>query len=118
MRPSPSSLAQSRLIRTLDSAYNTLNLTHAARNAISRSPAMARSAAQFAAVRAKAEDQARADAAVVGAALDVGVYERSSAAGPASGPGGPGKAGHTARSRAGAREFVRGQWGRVIRRAV
>ncbi|BEI82566.1 hypothetical protein CcaverHIS002_0304340 [Cutaneotrichosporon cavernicola] len=72
VRPSPADLTQARLTRTLDAAYNTLNLAQAARAAITRSPAMSRSAAEWATIRAKAEDNARSDAAVVGAALDSG----------------------------------------------
>ncbi|BEJ05914.1 hypothetical protein CcaverHIS641_0304360 [Cutaneotrichosporon cavernicola] len=64
VRPSPADLTQARLTRTLDAAYNTLNLAQAARAAITRSPAMSRSAAEWATIRAKAEDNARSDAAV------------------------------------------------------
>ncbi|BEJ13400.1 hypothetical protein CspHIS471_0305740 [Cutaneotrichosporon sp. HIS471] len=105
VRPSPADLTQARLTRTLDAAYNTLNLAQAARAAITRSPAMSRSAAEWATIRAKAEDNARSDAAVVGAALDSGVFERS-----ASGVARP-----TTQSREGAGQFVRAQWARVVR---
>lgn len=106
MRPSPSELAASRLLRTLDSAYNTLNLTNAARTAIARSPAMARSSAAWVAYRSRAEDKARSDPDVVKAALEAGVFEKTAGEG----------AGHTARTRERTREFVKGQWGRVVRR--
>lgn len=66
---------------------------------------MSRSAAEWATARTKAEDKARADPAVVAAALDAGVFER-----------GPGEPGHTPQSREGAGRFVRAQWGRVVKR--
>ncbi|GMK56939.1 hypothetical protein CspeluHIS016_0307790 [Cutaneotrichosporon spelunceum] len=106
VRPSAADLTQARLTRTLDAAYNTLNLAKAARAAITRSPAMSRSAAEWAAMRAKAEDSAGTDPAVVGAALDAGVFERSAA----------GVAGHTRQSREGAARFVGSQWARVVRK--
>jgi hypothetical protein len=106
VRPSAADLHQARLTRTLDAAYNTLNLAQAARAAIARSPAMSRSAGEFATARAKAEDAARADPAVVGAALDAGVFVRAPPAPP----------GYSKGNREGAGRFVREQWGRVVRR--
>ncbi|CAK9779760.1 hypothetical protein CC85DRAFT_261668 [Cutaneotrichosporon oleaginosum] len=105
VRPSPADLNNARLTRTLESAYNTLSLAQAARTAIAGSPALSRSAGEWAAARVKAEDAARSDPAVVGAALDAGVYER--------GPAGPG---YAKSNREGAGRFVRAQWGRVVRR--